>query len=150
MKLYCDVDGVLADFDNGTKRYTSKFSNNWEDLPPNFFSELDKLENSKEFVNTLKKMFKDNFYILTAIPKPHRGEISKRAKKDKINWLEKNFNIPRNKIIVVYREQKQNFANPNSILIDDTPVNVQEWNNQGGIGILFKNHNQAINQINSI
>lgn len=146
-KVFCDVDGVLADFDNGTKKYTSTFNNNWSDLPDDFFTKLDKLPGSTELVNSLQKEFGENFYILTAIPKRKRGKISLRAKQDKIEWLTKNFGIPSNKIIVVYREEKRDFADPNSILIDDTSQNIQEWEEAGGIGIYYKNYKQALETI---
>jgi len=35
------------------------------------------------------------------------------------------------------REDKQKYANSNSILIDDRKDNIREWKQRGGIGVLY-------------
>jgi hypothetical protein len=58
----------------------------------------------------------------------------KAAIKGKKIWLKKN-NI---ECEAIFEEQKQKYANENSILIDDYEKNIQKWENAGGIGILHK------------
>ena len=38
--IYCDMDGVLADFDGAVvEKLGSKLNDNWSDLDPDFFSD---------------------------------------------------------------------------------------------------------------
>ena len=48
------------------------------------------------------------------------------------------------------KDKKREFANKNSILIDDLKSNIQEWKASGGIGILHKNTNSTISQLKDI
>lgn len=151
-KVFCDVDGVLADFDKFVLKYTPKFTNNWQDLPIHTFAMLDEMPEAAQLVAYLNKNYKDNVYILTAIPKPSRGEISKVAKHDKIVWLLTHFNIPKENIFVVFREEKAYFAknDPNHILIDDTPNNIRMWKDAGGTGILFRGVDDCIKKLKQL
>jgi hypothetical protein len=48
------------------------------------------------------------------------------------------------KIFVPGKHLKKQYANPNSILIDDTESVINDWNEAGGIGILHKNAKTTI------
>jgi hypothetical protein len=48
------------------------------------------------------------------------------------------------------KEKKREFANPNSILIDDLKSNIKEWNASGGVGILHRNANSTIAQLKEL
>ena len=62
----------------------------------------------------------------------------------KMDWLKKH-NIEFTPIIVPGKRYKKDYSNANSVLIDDTQVNIDQWRREGGIGIL---HTDAINTIN--
>ena len=51
-------------------------------------------------------------------------------------WASKNLGISSNKINLVKRVQKQQFAKKDAILIDDYPKNVNEFRARGGQGIV--------------
>jgi hypothetical protein len=55
--------------------------------------------------------------------------------------------MPGTKLILRSAERKQEFATPNSILIDDRADNIQRWKDVGGVGI---HHTSAENTINEL
>jgi hypothetical protein len=64
----------------------------------------------------------------------------------KLTWL-KNNNITVVSNLVRRRKDKANYAKSDTILIDDKPVTIDEFNKAGGIGIL---HTDAISTINKL
>ncbi len=62
----------------------------------------------------------------------------------------KNTGIPSNKINLVMRSQKKNYASPGSILIDDYEKNTKEFNQRGGTGITFKTASQTIAELKKL
>lgn len=137
--IYCDMDGVLVDFERGYKELTGYYTKThpdnskfWEPIDaegPDFWTNLHWMPDGHQLWNYIKKY---NPYILSS---PSRSVTSRVGK---TVWC--NVNIPRQykKILLYPRHEKQLFAGPNHILIDDLPNTIQEWNNKGGIGILHK------------
>ena len=72
--IYCDMDGVLADF-NAEPNAVARFK-----TEKNFFFNLKPIEDNVKGLMELSKHY--DVYILTASPNP-------RADKDKIKWLKK-------------------------------------------------------------
>jgi rhodanese-related sulfurtransferase len=77
---------------------------------------------------------------------PNRPTILSACKKDgkfmvdgKKMWIKKNVNNARH--ILCLREEKQKFAHPNAVLIDDREENIKEWEQSGGIGIFYEDKN---------
>ena len=62
----------------------------------------------------------------------------------KMEWLEKN-NIEFPAIIVPGKRHKKDYSNKNTLLIDDTGVNIDQWRREGGIGILHTDAQTTIN-----
>ncbi len=63
-------------------------------------------------------------------------------------WVQEN--IPGTKLILAKRENKRDYANRKSILIDDRTDNINDWNTAGGIGILFTSTSQTINELKEL
>ena len=63
-------------------------------------------------------------------------------------WVKEN--TPDSKLILAKRENKRDYANRKSILIDDRTDNINDWNAAGGIGILFTSTNQTIDKLKEL
>lgn len=159
--VYCDLDGVLANFYAGMEKYigvpqknVNHFLTNqdgWakiEKKEPHLFAKLPMLPDAKGLMNGLLS-FRDkgqiDLYILTAIPDEWASSPTMRkvAILDKVQWVTRHFQkIPARNVIVVRREEKQNYAqthidagDPPPVLIDDYGKNITEWESAGGFGI---------------
>ena len=154
--IFCDMDGVLVDFDRGYKELTGKSTNHKSVQDKNdFWRLLDKsleekgLEEYDYWVNlpwmpdgrTLWDYIKGyKPYILTA---PSLDPGSRKAKRE---WVDTE--LPEAKNIYFRKAQlKPDFSGKNRILIDDREDTVEAWNAKGGIGIY---HTSAANTIQQL
>ena len=153
-QIYCDMDGVIADFHAFTgkilgTRFKDKF---WPDLPKDTFAKLPLMPDAKKLWNFIGKY---NPIMLTAIPRESRGDISKQAASDKTKWMKKHFNLKQSDMRAVSRQDKQQFAKdgrdgrPN-VLIDDHAGNIKEFRAKGGIGIHHTSATDTINQLKDL
>jgi hypothetical protein len=70
-----------------------------------------------------------------------------------MKWAMKNTGLSRDKINLVMRSQKKNYAmnaGQQTILIDDYEKNTKEFSNRGGIGITFKTASQTIAELKKL
>lgn len=161
-KIYFDMDGVLADFDRGVEELAGiqkvKQGNDspgaddtlWEAVRKvdRFYDRLEPIPGAIELFNTLYQRYGDKCEILSAIPKPHRNILT--AKEDKLTWVKRL--LPDGVVAnIVYRAEKQEFAKSRGhILIDDYQINIDEWEQSGGSGILFENPESVLSQVKEL
>jgi cytidyltransferase-like protein len=150
-KIYCDMDGVIVDFEDGYERLTGKdIKGNhvkgdatfWQpitDAGVKFWAGLKWMPDGKELWSYIKSY---NPEILSA---PSREESSKIGKHV---WIKNN--IPGVKLILRSAERKQELAESNAILIDDRKDNIEQWINAGGIGILHTSADDTITQLKKL
>lgn len=161
--IYLDMDGVLCDFHlefkiksgvdvaeyEKTKGSQSlwKFINDagvdfWENMTP-----MKDMEDLKSFV------FK-NFVRVGILSSSSKKNGSIYADEGKRLWLKKyNFTsqIDASDIIIVGSAQdKQKYAGPGKILVDDYKNNIDSWRAKGGIGIQHFNANRTIGDLERI
>lgn len=152
--IFLDMDGVVADFNTYVGRLLNR-TIGWEgrDLTDkewailaeheNLYYKLPLIEESRELVKVAQES-KLGVFFLTAIP---RRATIKTAEKDKRMWLEKYFpGIPM--VVGPYSKDKQRWAKPLDILVDDKKSNIVEWKIAGGIAIHhLGNYSKTINEL---
>ncbi len=161
-KIYCDLDGVLTDFDQCLKNgFLTKFNkdnntnikNGWEfedtygkdvfwknvtKLGIDFWSRMPWSKDGKKLWNFIKE------YDVEILSTPSRDKYSKTGK---IEWCERELGGDV-KVNITYN--KTPFSKPNYILIDDLSRNIDPWIEAGGIGILHKNTEDTIKKLKKI
>lgn len=155
-KIYCDMDGVLCDLGklmmqitNGedVKEWQKRTKKNiWFIVKYNYdkhlFSKLDWKPGGKELWKFIEP------YNPTLLSAHMRGGFKNDSIKGKQEWIEKN--IPSAKYILVDRKDKSKYASGGNILIDDYESNCAEWEQNGGIAIMYKNSKDAIKKLKEI
>ena len=146
--IYCDMDSVLVDFDRGYQELTGMTTQQadangvsafWDPISQagaKFWITLNWMSDGKQLWDYIKKY---NPILLSA---PSREESSKLGKRV---WVKRE--LPGTKLILRCAPQKQEYASPTSILIDDRQKNIDQWEAAGGIGIL---HTSAANTIEQL
>ena len=141
--LYCDLDGVLVDFEQGVINRLGKnpqeLNRNmmWAVLrkTPNFYDKLPWMPKGR----TLWEAIKDyNPVILTGCP---RGGWSEE---DKRNWCARELG-PHIKVICCDTREKPNYCSEGDMLIDDRDVIMNEWIKKGGKYVLYSETNLESN-----
>lgn len=155
-KIYCDLDGVLCDWDKkfamfgmGTEKDVEK--EHYPLLPwimisnvgSSWWATIPWKEDGKKLWKFLKG---HNPTILTGVPK-YGKEL---AKEGKLVWINSNLGdeIP---VVFSYSFQKWEEADDKSILIDDRENNINDWIDKGkGIGILHKSAEETIEKLKGL
>ena len=147
--IYCDMDGVLVDFEKGYKELTNitpprTFDGKadfWEPINKagaEWWATLDWMSDGQTLWAYIKK-YKPN--ILSAPSWEPSSKVGKEA------WCKIHLKNDYKKLYLYSRANKQLFAEPNRILIDDMQKTIDEWNAKGGIGIF---HSSAANTITEL
>ncbi|MCP4482744.1 MAG: hypothetical protein GY817_08355 [bacterium] len=149
-KIYCDMDGVLVDFERGYEKLTGidlrgefqKGEDFWDPISKagvGFWAGLKWMPDGQKLWNYLKPYKPD---LLSAPSREDSSRIGKHV------WVKHK--IPGTKLILRYAKQKQELATPESILIDDRQVNIDQWEAAGGIGILHTSADNTIKQLKQL
>ena len=154
-KIYCDMDGVLVDLLGSIKKHLGMTKLNQGILDDFFDSETGQ---STEFWADAKwesggkKLWKyikqHDPHILSACPSACNKD--QKVIRGKILWCQKNLKIDSNKIHIVQRKEKQNFAKKDVVLVDDYKKNIRQWEAAGGTGVLHINVNSSIKQLKGL
>ena len=146
-KIYCDMDGVITDFESRFEHYSGMSPKEYEnkhgikafwnlidvEVGIVFWSDMDFMPQGKALWNFISPYSPD---LLTSPSRDNNSRLGKNM------WAKGNLN-PQPKVIFAYSKDKQRYANENSILIDDKPSNIAEWTASGGIAIRCKDGDSA-------
>ncbi len=150
-KIYSDMDGVLVDFEKGYEKltgidlkgeYRPDGENFWKPIEQagvGYWAGLEWMPDGKQLWSYLKPF---NPVLLSAPSRSQSSRIGKHV------WVKHK--IPGTKLILRYAKQKQELATPESILIDDRQVNIDQWKAAGGIGILHTSTANTIQQLQKL
>lgn len=149
-KIYLDMDGVIADFDTHYKGLY-RMSPKEADDKKEFYKLFDHFVETQQFAKL--PLMQDaqillNFLDSTGIPVEILSSTSSEKRHDAIapqksGWLrEHGIHYPIN--LVPGKRHKRTYAKPDYLLIDDTAQNIDQWRQDGGIGIL---HTDALTTI---
>ena len=146
-KIYCDMDGVLVNFN---KRFNNLTSSNptqyreengidkfWEVIDNEgvgFWVGIEWMDDGKELFNFLK----ENFDV-ELLSSPSRAENSRLGKR---LWV-RNHKLGV-KLNLEYSRSKHKYAAPNHVLIDDREDIIKDCEDKGGIGILHTSTKNTI------
>jgi hypothetical protein len=154
-----DLDGVLYNFNARIKSILGK---NLEDFNPrigawllltpyqDLFKDLELLPDAMTLVNGVKKFANERNYmieILTAVPYYAVMPLAAGHKRESV---QKDFAEPWKFKTGPHARNKHEHCRPGDILIDDSVMNVQQWNAKGGFGILHKSAEETLIQLNNI
>lgn len=146
-KIYCDMDGVLTDFEYAYQKLTGvnldgKHLNGksfWEPIDKagtKFWSEMKWMKDGHDLWDYIKK------YKPKLLSAPSNEDSSRVGKHE---WVERE--LPGVPLLLRSAKHKKDFAEPNAILIDDREDNITGWIEKGGIGILHTNTNTTIKEL---
>jgi 5'(3')-deoxyribonucleotidase len=156
--IYLDMDGVIADFNAYTIKRLGKtldaFSSSqvaWEAMSPyleEVYASLDLMHDAEVLVKgviELTDMHNCEYGVLTAVPKLNRTPL---AKNHKIAWLDRHFPMLLDNFnIGPWAEHKQFHCQVGDILIDDSKLNIPQWIDRGGIGILHTSAEDSLEKL---
>ena len=152
-KIYCDMDGVLVNFN---KRFNNLTSSNptqyreengidkfWEVIDNEgvgFWVGIEWMDDGKELFNFLK----ENFDV-ELLSSPSRAENSRLGKR---LWvINHKLGV---KLNLEYSRSKHKYAAPNHVLIDDREDIIKDWESKGGVGILHTSTEDTIVELLNI
>lgn len=152
MKIYCDMDGVLADFDTGWYHATGVRltprdyrrdigEDEWaaaKAARPFFFRDLPLMPDAMELWEYIRR---HDPIILTGVP----PEVDV-ASNQKVEWSEDHFGKD-TPIICCRSRNKFHYCRPGDVIIDDWGKHRAKWESVGGIWILHTSAASSIEQL---
>lgn len=156
-QIYCDMDGVLTDFE---KRFVTLL----QQEGPKYYSKaviaqvtrpkhFEKLEGQEEFWRFIDQYIGLEFWSemewmpngrqLWSFIQPHNPIILTSPSRDNTSrlgkrlWVREHL-VPAPPVEFRFGEAKSDFANENAILIDDRPSNLAAFASKGGIALEVK------------
>lgn len=157
--IYLDMDGVLCDFEKAFDEVDGKLKLKdvfgqpdnvfWDHIAKvgfeKFYAELKWLDEGKELWEYVKDY--PHLEILSSLG--DKNPDKEGVDKAKTSWLKKyNIDIPHT--FTPKASAKQQYANGEAILIDDFDRNITQWNEAGGVGILFTTAEKAIKKLKEL
>jgi hypothetical protein len=155
VKVYLDMDGVLANFFEEYAKLAGVKS--YRDVPPaKVDPTLDKMVGTDFFARLPKFPVTDKIVDISVqaagsygiISSPLRNDFA-NSEKHKREWIKKHLNPQPTEIFITPNKEKH-AVNPDgtpNVLIDDRGSNITAWENAGGIGVKFQADEDSLKKI---
>ena len=161
-KIYLDMDGVVADFEQrfkdlsgmGPRDFEAKYGKNafWDfidegDNKIKFWVGIPPMEGASQLVNYVSK----HDYVMLTAP-----SIKKQSRLGKALWIRNHTGdiFPSKPTVIFKAAREKHKVKPSltekDILIDDKASTIDNWNAAGGTGILYTSANQAISELKKL
>lgn len=148
-QLYCDMDGVMADF----RRHHESFFGpwpaafidvDWDEVRkiPNFFKTIPPMPDAFELWGAIQHL---KPIILTGVPKELVGKNGD-ADNEKVWWIHHHLG-PEVPVITCQSKNKFQFCEPGDILIDDWEKYRHKWENALGVWVTHHNAKSTIRHL---
>ena len=156
LKIFLDLDGVVADFYTLLAEWFEV--QHWKDIKTreevlerlkgtDFFSQIPMFDNTLLIFQIVDHYSNGDWHILST---PLEGDFENSVKHKDI-WLDRVLEQAgietirtRNRF---YSHKKWEFAEPNTVLIDDRPQNINDFIKAGGLGIRFQANESYISKL---
>lgn len=166
MRIYLDLDDTLADFTGACRRagvhydgevYHTNHRSTWTPEQVDFQARLNDLMDSDTFwpnVGVLPGAFelisaaatRADTFILTAVPAGTKRNIM--IAEQKVAWARDNLHIPGLRVYTCQRSRKATYAQDwrsgPHVLLDDSALNISEWHDAGGFGLLHTDFDSSL------
>lgn len=148
MKLFLDLDGVLADFDRGATAilglpptlFESRHGPRhfWRKLAaaPDFYFGLPLIPDAMELFDAVRHL---DPIILTGLPQGNWAADQKRR------WAAHYF--PGTRIITTLARNKRDHCREGDVLVDDQLRHAQRWRDAGGIFLHHRNADETLRRL---
>ena len=148
-RIYLDMDGVIAGFDDQFKKYNKEgydfkefireygANKAWDIInkgKEDFWAGMGWNPGGKQLYDSVVKLADEKGFEVWILSSPGL-DPNGDAKRGKNKWLDKYTNIPQDRRVFKQAKEKHTEAKPGYMLIDDMGKNVSEFINAGGTGI---------------
>lgn len=148
-RLFLDMDGVLADFDQhyenlfGERPDKTRDNVDWVAVrgTPNFYANIPPMADMPELWDFCRPYSPT---VLTGVPKSVKG-----AGGDKIGWVKKNLG-PWVPVITCPSREKSRYAKPGDILVDDWEKYKALWVKVGGVLVTHTSATSSIARLKEL
>jgi 5'-nucleotidase len=141
IRIYLDLDGVMADFDAhfpsvfGLDHKSMADDDMWATINahPTYFMDMPICPGAKDFFQKIAWL---DPIILTACPRTNYQHVARQKRA----WVREHLSVVSVILPVMGGRNKGLFMHaPGDILIDDFGRNIAAWEQEGGVGILHRN-----------
>lgn len=154
-KLFVDIDGVLADFDDkwlelyGVHPKDGFNKTDWKDFClTGQFGFLKLFPGATQLIEYLTEVDSRRGVSVILLGSTGGYDFHSMVCRQKLDWLNKH-NIKFNAVLVPGKRFKRFHATPNSMLVDDHPENCAEFIEYGGDSCLYTGFEGSVQPIES-